>query len=218
MRDKEQHRMHASNILSAQTMSARSELESALGIRYSELLRLPYFDPIRGHTIDLMHNLFLGTAKHTFKVWIKNGILNDGKLNKIDERMKALSCPSEVGRITQSMTLYKTMKSDEWQNWVLLFSLFCLKDLIPRQHLNMSQIFVRACRLLTNTSISRDELRLAHQLLLLFCNTFQKSLGADNCTPNMHMHLHLSSCVEDYGPIYAFWCYSFERYNGILGS
>jgi len=34
----------------------------------------------------------------------------------------------------------------------------------------------------------------------------------------MHLHCHLKECIEDYGPIYSFWCFAFERYNGILGS
>lgn len=34
----------------------------------------------------------------------------------------------------------------------------------------------------------------------------------------MHLHCHLKSCIEDYGPLHGFWLYAFERYNGILGS
>ena len=34
----------------------------------------------------------------------------------------------------------------------------------------------------------------------------------------MHLHGHLASCIRDYGPVYAFWLFSFERFNGILGS
>ena len=33
----------------------------------------------------------------------------------------------------------------------------------------------------------------------------------------MHLHLHLKECMLDYGPVYSFWCFSFERFNGILG-
>ena len=29
--------------------------------------------------------------------------------------------------------------------------------------------------------------------------------------------MHLADCVLDYGPVYGFWLFSFERYNGILG-
>lgn len=34
----------------------------------------------------------------------------------------------------------------------------------------------------------------------------------------MHLHLHLKQCILDYGPLHAFWCYPFERFNGILGN
>jgi hypothetical protein len=33
----------------------------------------------------------------------------------------------------------------------------------------------------------------------------------------MHLHTHLLDCILDYGPVYSFWLFSFERYNGILG-
>lgn len=33
----------------------------------------------------------------------------------------------------------------------------------------------------------------------------------------MHLHLHLKECLQNYGPVHGFWCYSFERCNGILG-
>lgn len=51
-----------------------------------------------------------------------------------------------------------------------------------------------------------------------FCNTFKYIYGPENCTINMHLHGHLRQCIEDFGPVYSFWCFSFERLNGILGS
>ena len=33
----------------------------------------------------------------------------------------------------------------------------------------------------------------------------------------MHMHCHLKSCVEEFGPFHSFWLFPFERYNGLLG-
>ena len=35
---------------------------------------------------------------------------------------------------------------------------------------------------------------------------------------NMHLHGHLADCIRGYGPVYSFWCFAFERMNGILGS
>ena len=34
----------------------------------------------------------------------------------------------------------------------------------------------------------------------------------------MHFHLHIKECVENYGSMYGFWLFSFERYDGILRS
>ena len=31
---------------------------------------------------------------------------------------------------------------------------------------------------------------------------------------NMHKHLHLEECVEHFGPIYSFWCFPCDRFNG----
>ena len=42
--------------------------------------------------------------------------------------------------------------------------------------------------------------------------------GSEHCTPNMNLHCHLRDCLASFGPLYTFWCFAFERYNGILGS
>ena len=34
----------------------------------------------------------------------------------------------------------------------------------------------------------------------------------------MYLCGHLHQCIEDYGPVYSFWCFIFEYFNGILGS
>ena len=38
------------------------------------------------------------------------------------------------------------------------------------------------------------------------------------CTINLHLHCHLRECIIDYGPVYAFWLFSDEPLNGILGN
>ena len=36
-------------------------------------------------------------------------------------------------------------------------------------------------------------------------------------TPNMHMQMHFTSVVKEYGPLYASWLFAFQQYNGVLG-
>ena len=47
---------------------------------------------------------------------------------------------------------------------------------------------------------------------------FQQIYGKEHCTINIHLHGHLKECVMDFGPVYSFWLFSFERLNGLLGS
>ena len=34
---------------------------------------------------------------------------------------------------------------------------------------------------------------------------------------NKHLNGHFKDCIVDYGPVFTFWCFSFERYKGIMG-
>ena len=63
------HRQFASEYLACQTKSEQKQNLKKHGCRYSVLLRLSYFDPIRMCVIDPMHNLLLGTAKHMVTIW-----------------------------------------------------------------------------------------------------------------------------------------------------
>jgi hypothetical protein len=56
----------------------------------------------------------------------------------------------------------------------------------------------------------------AKKLIVQYCKTFETLYGRERCTPNMHMACHLSDSIKDYGPLSSFWCFPFERYNGIL--
>ncbi|KAF9521902.1 hypothetical protein CPB83DRAFT_741537, partial [Crepidotus variabilis] len=50
----------------ADTTAARASVFDSTGLRWSELLRLPYFDITRGVVVDSMQNLFLGLLKEHF--------------------------------------------------------------------------------------------------------------------------------------------------------
>ena len=100
----------------------------------------------------------------------------------------------------------------------IVFSPYVLKDHLPANHYNMWCLFSFACSLLCRPFIREAELLQADQLLLDFCKAFERVFGKECVTPNMHLHAHLKECIYDMGPVFSFWCFSFERYNGILES
>ena len=57
------------------------------------------------------------------------------------------------------------------------------------------------CSLNFKTKFALDA---ADQYLLQFCKLFHTLYGAQHCTVNMHLHLHL---ILDYGPVYSFWSF-----------
>ena len=93
-----------------------------------------------------------------------------------------------------------------------------MKEFLPDEQYINWLLFVKACFILCRRGIRDDEIQLAHESLEKFCKGFECYYGTDKCTPNMHLHMHLKKCVEEFGPVYGFWCFSFERFNGVLGS
>lgn len=65
-----EHRRIAEEWRRAETTADRNAIFEEHGVRWSELLRLPYWDPIRFSVVDAMHCLFLGDLRHHCRdVW-----------------------------------------------------------------------------------------------------------------------------------------------------
>ena len=218
-RTNEKHREEMREIQQCCSKGEKEELERKYGTRYSSLIELPYFSCVRMSVIDPMHNLFLGTAKHVFNLWKNENIMDSKKLEEIDEKLQGIQAASDVGKLpTKLITAFNKFTADEFKNWTLLFSIYALKDVIRDRHLECWRKFVLACRYLCSKVITEADIQIADSLLVEFCKSFERLYGAERVTPNMHLHGHLAECLKEYGPNYSFWLFSFERYNGQLGS
>ena len=213
------HRQHVQEVLKETTKTGISAAESKHGVRYSILLSLPYFDPVRFTAIDTMHNLFLGTGKRMFGLWIDNGILSKSNIVEIEKRIDLFTVPAVVGRLPSRIgSQYGGFTAKQWKNWILLYSAVALKGLLPSDDMGCWLLFVRACSLLCKPIIKKEDVVAADLYFLQFCCKVETLYGKEYCTPNMHLHLHLKESFFNYGPPHEFWCFAFERYNGILGS
>lgn len=214
------HRKSVNLILKAKTKTERDQLEGMYGCRYTVLLDLPYFDPIRMTVVDPMHNLFLGSAKHILKkIWINKGIIITQNYDSIQKKMNSFKSPVDVGRIPRKIeTGFAGFTADQFKNWTIFFSIPCLKEILPNDDLECWRHFVLASRILCQHTLTKSDIDLADALLTQFCRRIERMYGKTAITPNMHMHCHYKNMLLDYGPVYSFWCFSYERYNGILGS
>src|SRR3989440_9178894 len=58
----------------------------------------------------------------------------------------------------------------------------------------------------------------ANRRLIEIVKLIETNYGRDKITSNLHLSFHLYNCSFAYELLYAFWCFSFEHMNGILGS
>lgn len=219
LRSKEQHLFYAQKAQQAKSKAEQSRLEGIYGARYSRLHELPYFDPVRMHLIDSMHNILEGTAKRVMQVWRETGTLDSQSFKVLQSRVNCLKVPGDLDPDIPSKieSAFQGFTASQWKIWVCTYSLFALKCLLSENDYNIWKCFVSAARILCARVITRSELADADRCLRVFCNRFEQKYGKRWCSMNMHLHLHLKSCIEDYGPVHGFWCFSFERANGTLG-
>ena len=84
-RDLEEHRQNAVGWRLCSSEDERRRYVSSNLVRWTELLRLPYFNPIRHLVVDLMHCLFLGIAHWIIKkLWIDGNKITKHDLEKIE--------------------------------------------------------------------------------------------------------------------------------------
>ena len=139
-------------------------------------------------------------------------------MTKIKNRLGNTVVPSGLGRLPSSLSPGTFLTAEQWQNWTLYFSIYCLHGLIPQVQLECWRQFVLACRKLSEFTVSENNLVIADTALVCFCKKVKQLFGSEALTPNIHMHCHLISCIRDFGPMRAFWLFPFERFNGILGN
>lgn len=216
-RTMEQHRRDIIKIRQCKTMTARCQQESRCGSRYSALLDLSYFNPIRMTIIDPMHNLYLGSAKRLLHIWNEKDLITDSDMIAIQSRIDTIKVPPYVGRIPLKIaSSFSGFTADQFKNWTNLFSIIALHNILPHDDLQCWRHFVSASRILCQVAITQSEIELADAHLLQFCIRVERLYGPSVITPNMHLHCHLKQSLYDYGPIHNFWLFSYERYNGIL--
>lgn len=144
------HRQRCRDLMKETTKSGMRKSESANGVRYSVLLSLPYFDPVRFTVVDIMHNLFLGTGKQLFKLWLSRELLTKESITEVERRIRTFSVPNSVGRLPINISSnHGGYTASQWQTWITLYSPVVLKGLLPNDHYQCWLLFVRACSILS---------------------------------------------------------------------
>ena len=162
------HKRNCEKLLTAKSKADYTTLSRMYGVHLSALTKLEYFDCVRFHIIDPMHNLFLGTAKYVLKLWTEN-VPSKEQLKEIGRKIEELNTATSIGRIPQKIASnHGNFTAEEWKNWTLTFSMYSLYGILPDRRLRVWERFVLACKILCQPVLSKQEILKGDALLVNF--------------------------------------------------
>ena len=83
-----------------------------------------------------------------------------------------------------------------------------------RNHYDTVLLWLVSLRIFGSRSITVQESRRAAKFHSWACQAWTRMLA--HLTPYFHILCHLTIWIERLGPVYAWWTYPFERFNGFL--
>ena len=137
----------------------------------------------------------------------------------MEKRAKRIKMSADLERIPYKIATgdgFSGYTADQWKSFIMIYAIPLMWDLLDDNDRKILANFVRVCVILTTRIVENNALDEAHSRLLNIAQLVEENYGPVMITLNIHLSLHLTECCRDYGPIYSFWCYSFERMNGLL--
>ena len=150
-------------------------------------------------SIDPMHDLFLGTAKHVFETWTDTKLLPPSKLKLLQEQLDRLQATSDLGRLPGKVeSVFGGWTAAQWKNFTIYYSLYAIDTVLPAEHVKCGQHFVIACRYFCQPCITNTDLNIADRKLVDFLKCFLRLYRKEHLTINMHLHLHIKEVVLNF--------------------
>ncbi|KAG2050544.1 hypothetical protein BDR06DRAFT_998615 [Suillus hirtellus] len=215
-------------------------------VRFSILNVIPGWLPLRKSALDFMHCIFLGIISHLFMCVLFGGYMLSGMgginspKRRFEDIINAVRWPSHVTRLPKNLGENQSLKkADKWCR-LLTITLVILwwawrdaNDEIPdtkpplppntvapdfsRNRCSLYQAILFLCtgvRILASHTISMAQARTGQSFLAHYClECLQLRIPL---TINHQASMHTADMIKKFGPVYTWWLFAFERFNGML--
>ena len=201
----------------ATSKTAAAAVAQKNGVRFSELITLPYFDIVRMTTTDPMHTFLLGLVKKETELNLH--ILGYSKLQELNRRMKSVRMPYDIGRLPSNIFDNEGISgitADQWKTYITGYARPCMYKLLPEGPYKCLVLLAEIVTHVASPVFTLDSLAILYKLLHEHHQLFCRVYGKWNVSVNYHMSLHLPDVIKDLGPPQSFWCFGYERMNGVL--
>ncbi|KAG1749066.1 uncharacterized protein EDB91DRAFT_1244855 [Suillus paluster] len=215
-------------------------------VRFSILNVISGWLPLRKSALDFMHCIFLGIISHLFMCVLFGGYMLSGMggVNSLkrhfEDIINAVRWPSHVTRLPKNLGENQSLKkADEWcclltiTLVILWWSWRDANDEIPdtepplppntvapdfsRNRRSLYQAILFLCtgvRILASRMISMAQACTGQSFLAHYClECLQLCIPL---TINHQALMHTADMIKKFGPVYAWWLFAFEWFNGML--
>ena len=202
----------------ALTKSDAAAIAKKNGVRYSDLLRLPYFDIVRMCATDPMHTFLLGMVKRETELNLQ--FLNTQEKQEFLRRVKSVKMPYDMGRLPTNVFDREEgitgITAAQWMNYIICYARPCLYKLLPERPYKCMVLLSQIVTIISSPVFTHDDLASLYRLQKEHHQLFSQVYGKWSMTVNYHMSIHITDSIYELGPPHSFWSYSYERLNGIL--
>ncbi|XP_052694382.1 uncharacterized protein LOC128172646 [Crassostrea angulata] len=184
------------------------------------LKHLPWNEFHVNCTIDYMHGFLLGFLKRMMTLWIDGSSFEQPyfighKLKEIDKTLKNIKTPYIIHRTPRKIqNNLNHWKASEFRSFLLYYGIPCVEGILPNSYLEHFACLVEATFLLLQEKITAKDLNRCKKLLDVFYKCMAPLYGEETCGLNVHNLSHIVECVENWGPLWAYSCFSFDSCNG----
>lgn len=194
-----------------------------LGVKGPSILNLlNNFNIISGFITDYMHCVCLGIARQFTMLWCVNSTSNDDfhltsqQQSDMSKVMCSIMTPTVIKRKPRSLEYIKYWKATEWLYWLLFYSPIILLNYFTKKLYNHWLLLVASMHLLLQSSVTEQQLVTVEYMLTKFVIDIDKLYGSQHVSYNVHLLMHISDCVRNWGMVWNYSNFMFENYNGIL--
>ena len=134
--------------------------------------------------------------------------------------MNQFAVPADISQIPGKIYCgegFLNFTADQWKTFFMIYVTVSLWDHLGTEDRKILTYFVRVCMILVKRIVEVGDIKEAHEELIKIIKLIEEYYGEGKIMPNLHLSLHLCEYSYDYRSLYSFWCFSFERMNGVLG-
>ena len=127
--------------------------------------------------------------------------------------------PYDIGCISSNIngkTDLTSLTADQWKNFALIYARPCLSGLLSTNAYKSVCLLCEIVELITKPIYYTEDITTLYRKLNDHHKMYASVYGKWEVSVNYHFALHIPDPISDYGPPQVYWCFAYERMNGIL--